>query len=218
MNETLKASQSHNRVKLYAKYLRGVGMDLGCGNDCLRLDNCTIRGWDLPDGDAQFLQGVENNSQDFIFSSHALEHMQSARGALINWSRVVKPGGYLMIVVPSWTFYENRLAPPSSFNSDHKQYFDVLPMPDDNGMSPFLSVGAMIEAGHVCDLRLCELFLELDGYDFGLMNRPTGIAFDQTAHPFNAQAQILYVFRKEGGGDLAPEVTTQGDNTETGKR
>lgn len=205
MKETSKAAHSPHRIKLYAKYLHGQGLDIGCGTDKLELENCEIRGWDMPDGDAQFLQGIKSESLDFIFSSHCLEHMESARVALGRWARCVKPGGVVFIVVPSWTFYEQRLAPPSRFNGDHKQYFDVLPMPDDSGMGPFLSVGEMIALGNSSDLALKELFLELDGYDFGLLCRPSGLAFDQTAPPFNAQAQLCFVFRKGGGGKALVE-------------
>lgn len=43
---------------------------------------------------------VKNNSQDFIISSHVIEHIFDPIGALLEWFRVTKRGGYIFSIVP----------------------------------------------------------------------------------------------------------------------
>jgi ubiquinone/menaquinone biosynthesis C-methylase UbiE len=80
--------------------------------------------YDRPQGDAQMLSNVADQTFDFIFSSHCLEHMRDPYEALSNWIRVVRPGGYLVISVPDEDLYEQGVW-PSTFNSDHKFSFTI---------------------------------------------------------------------------------------------
>ena len=43
---------------------------------------------------------MEDNSVDFVISSHVIEHFPDPIKALREWYRVVKPGGYLYIIAP----------------------------------------------------------------------------------------------------------------------
>ena len=43
---------------------------------------------------------VPNESQDFVLSSHVLEHFSDPIKALKEWHRVVKQGGYIFMIVP----------------------------------------------------------------------------------------------------------------------
>jgi SAM-dependent methyltransferase len=43
---------------------------------------------------------LDDNSVDFVLSSHVIEHFPDPIKALKEWYRVVKPGGYLYIVAP----------------------------------------------------------------------------------------------------------------------
>jgi len=43
---------------------------------------------------------LEDNSVDFVVSSHVIEHFPDPIKALKEWYRVVKPGGYLYIIAP----------------------------------------------------------------------------------------------------------------------
>jgi ubiquinone/menaquinone biosynthesis C-methylase UbiE len=114
----------HNR------YFIGKGIDIGCGDDNLgRLRHVfrgiqDVRPWDLPDGDAQYLESVSDNEYDFVVSSHCLEHMVDVRIALKNWIRVCKPNGYLVITVPDEEMYEQGIW-PSQYNPDHKWSFTL---------------------------------------------------------------------------------------------
>src|SRR5437588_6861904 len=83
------------------RYFVGDGLDVGGGYDPLwnyrelfpAMRSC--RNWDVEDGDAQMLAGVDDEAFDFVHSSHCLEHMVDPQVALANWFRVCKAGGYL---------------------------------------------------------------------------------------------------------------------------
>lgn len=126
--QSKSAKRRYNNGNFHSKYFRGEGIDVGAGNDTLgHLTNQfpgikSVRGWDMPDGDAQYLVTIENNTFDFLHSSHCLEHMEDHGVALFNWIRVVKPGGYLVITIPEEVMYEHSHW-PSRFNDDHKWSF-----------------------------------------------------------------------------------------------
>lgn len=108
----------------FEKYLTGDGIDIGAGRDALKVESGQVTSWDINKGDAQVLDGVLNDSFDFAYSSHCLEHMRDVGEALTNWARVVKPGGYLYIVVPDYLYYE-KLRWPSVFNEGHNHTFSM---------------------------------------------------------------------------------------------
>ena len=111
-------------------YFVGDGLDVGGGLDPLWLYReffprmTAARIWDKEDGNAQILSGVEDQSLDFIHSSHCLEHLQDPTEGLKNWFRVVKPGGHLVVTVPEEDLYEQGQF-PSTFNRDHKWTFTI---------------------------------------------------------------------------------------------
>ena len=83
-----------------------------------------VDAWDTPQGDAQYMRGINDNKYDFVHSSHCLEHMEDPIIALRNWIRITKPGGYLVITVPEEFLYEHGQW-PSRFNGDHKWSFSI---------------------------------------------------------------------------------------------
>ena len=42
----------------------------------------------------------DDNSQDYVISSHVFEHLPDPIGALNEWIRVIKDGGYIFMIVP----------------------------------------------------------------------------------------------------------------------
>jgi SAM-dependent methyltransferase len=70
------------------------------------------------------MQGVPDGAFDFLTSSHCLEHLHDPVEGLANWFRVVRPGGYLVIVVPDEDLFEQGQF-PSTFNRDHKHTFTI---------------------------------------------------------------------------------------------
>lgn len=50
--------------------------------------------------EATDLSGIAENHYDFLISSNCLEHIANPIKALLEWKRVVKPGGFLIVLVP----------------------------------------------------------------------------------------------------------------------
>lgn len=50
--------------------------------------------------DGNYLKAIADNSMDFLFSSHVLEHMENVVAAVMNWLRVVKPGCPVLMAIP----------------------------------------------------------------------------------------------------------------------
>jgi SAM-dependent methyltransferase len=129
LNEASKAiARRLHDIRFVTRYFVGDGIDVGAGNDSISQYHeffpgmRSLRAWDIPDGDAQLLAGVADESFDFVHSSHCLEHMHDPREALQNWFRVLKPDGHLICMVPDEDLYEQGQF-PSTFNSDHKWTF-----------------------------------------------------------------------------------------------
>jgi ubiquinone/menaquinone biosynthesis C-methylase UbiE len=111
-------------------YFKGKGIDVGCGSDPLSQYKElfplveSIDSYDKENGDAQYLLNIEDNSYNFLHSSHCLEHMEDFWIAICNWIRVVKSGGYLVIIVPDEDLYEQGIF-PSTFNKNHIWTFTI---------------------------------------------------------------------------------------------
>ena len=118
--ETSRAHNRRLREGFFKKYCNGEGLDIGYGGDVI-VPDCA--GWDLRNGDAQYLAGIDDESFDFVYSSHCLEHMYDVRIALKNWFRVVRKGGYLLLAIPHRDLYEKKKTLPSRWNADHKHMF-----------------------------------------------------------------------------------------------
>lgn len=131
MTGTSKALMRRVHDQRFAtRYFVGSGIDIGCGSDPIAQYHeqfpliTSVKSWDLPDGDAQYLATVPDASLDFAHSSHSLEHMVDPRIALMNWLRVLKPGGHLIVMVPDEDLYEQGKF-PSTYNDDHKWTFTI---------------------------------------------------------------------------------------------
>jgi len=124
--ETAKAHERRLRDGFFEKFCQGKGLDIGYGGDPVAP---SVRGWDFEHGDAQYMNGLDDESFDFVYSSHLLEHLPDIDAALTNWNRVLKPGGFLLLYLPHRDLYEKKAALPSRFNHDHVRYF--LPQNDE---------------------------------------------------------------------------------------
>jgi predicted SAM-dependent methyltransferase len=119
MNETEKTNKLRGS-KFLEQYMSGKLIDIGAGKDLV----CEwAERFDIEDGDANFITSYRKKaSYDTVHSSHCLEHMFDPKSALKEWWELVKPNGYMIIVVPDENLYEQGIW-PSNFNSDHKNTF-----------------------------------------------------------------------------------------------
>jgi SAM-dependent methyltransferase len=108
MTYETKKCYTRRLVQGHLQKLTGQGLDIGGGNDPLRPLSGDCRLWDQKngDGDARHLHGVQADSLDYVYSSHCLEHLSEPIEALQRWIDVIKPGGYLYLVVPDYDLYE----------------------------------------------------------------------------------------------------------------
>lgn len=189
--QSKSAKRRYNSGNFHSKYFRGSGIDVGAGNDNLgNLINhfpgiTSVRGWDMPDGDAQYLISIETNTFDFLHSSHCLEHMVYYDVALNHWIRVVKPGGYLIITIPDETMYEHNNW-PSHFNDDHKWSFR---MGNTSQLPKSVNVLSMLEK--INDMAVVQKIELIDEFYHTNIDRN----FDQTLLP-NTECCIEIILRK----------------------
>jgi SAM-dependent methyltransferase len=80
------------------------------------------------------------DSLDYVLSSHVLEHFFDPLGALLEWWRVIRPGGFLFMIVPhrDRTFDKDR--PRTSLRELIDRHTGRIPMPPDLDESQHHSV------------------------------------------------------------------------------
>jgi len=163
MNETSKTNLIRG-LEFEAQYLSGKVLDIGCGTDVV----CpNAQPFDLEHGDAQMIsQYLPAQSYDTVHSSHCLEHMANPESALSQWWSLVKPGGYLIVVVPHEDLYEQGIW-PSRFNSDHKATFRLGALSKFSPVS--FDLGAMVTT--LPNARVLSIEIQDQGYDYALMSR-----------------------------------------------
>jgi SAM-dependent methyltransferase len=199
MKECTKAAlRRMSDANFINRYFVGRGIDIGGAPDPLTLHAGffprmgAVDIWDLPQGDAQDMAGVADETYDFVNSSHCLEHLRDPVEGLRNWFRIVKPGGHLVVVVPDEDMYEQREW-PSTYNTDHKWTFT---MRKEASWSPN-SVNVMDLAtslGAAADVR--RLMMLDSAYRDDLPR------FDQTHMP-GVECGIEIVIRKRPAAEIA---------------
>lgn len=127
--ETARSHQSRIASKFYEKYMSGKGLDIGYRGDGEEnkdtqpvLDSATGIDLDYPGYDGLYLP-FDDESQDYIFSSHCLEHMSDPYKVIKEWYRVLKIGGHMVITVPHQFLYERKLKLPSKWNGGHRRFY-----------------------------------------------------------------------------------------------
>ncbi len=114
-------------MPLAVQYLRGIGLDIGCGRDrvlpqCIPIDNSPHVSLPAGHRDGLDLAAFGDGALDYVFSSHFLEHVEDTKAALREWWRVIKPGGHLVLYLPHKELYPNIGV--EGGNPDHKHDFE----------------------------------------------------------------------------------------------
>ena len=122
--QTSKGYEAQKCRYRVASFLRGRGLDIGCGSEkvCkeaigidvapgadITLDLSADRALDLF-GDGAF---------DYVFSSHCLEDFNCTAAILKEWWRVIRPGGYLVLYLPDRKFYPQKGTAGANPNHQH---------------------------------------------------------------------------------------------------
>ena len=191
MQETSKSIPIRTKLNHYQLYLNGLGIDIGAGNDPLTSPFASdIYQFDVMQGDAQTLASIPANTFDFAYSSHCLEHMRDVDDAIENWSRVIKPNGFIFFTVPDFTLYEKHRF-PSVYNSDHKHTFSMhinrIVTGRDNHFNIGYDLFPILEKHNIL---MIDSALEDDGFDYTLPNN-----IDQT-NGMPALCQIRIIGKK----------------------
>lgn len=163
MNEASKTNKIRGE-QFIDRYLREKVIDIGAANDLV----CQwAERFDIEDGDANFITEFRSpGSYDTVHSSHCLEHMPDPRRALHEWWSLVKPGGFLIIVVPHEDLYEQG-SWPSVFNADHKVTFRLDKR---NSWSP-VSFDIRDLVGALPECQILEAAVQDQGYDYSLQSK-----------------------------------------------
>jgi SAM-dependent methyltransferase len=183
MDETSKTNKVRG-AGFAAKYLQGKVLDIGCGKDIV----CPgAQPFDQEHGDAQRISAfLPKESYDTVYSSHCLEHMPDPLGALAQWWSLVKPGGFLVTVVPHEDLYEQGVW-PSRFNSDHKATFRL------GGQTKFSPVSHDIQAiiAALPGANVVSVEVHDQGYDYSLMSNKDTVKNPRPLLPLKVARKLL---------------------------
>ncbi len=144
-NKDFKSNSEAHAMSLLCD---GVGIDVGCGGEKTRPNAIGV---DITPGGSKGVYGgqksvasaaditasgdylpmFENGALDFVISRHNLEHYQDYIKALLEWTRVLKPGGLLGIVAPDHEWVDTIRLDPTHYHvftqDSLKRLFGLLP-------------------------------------------------------------------------------------------
>ena len=190
--ETSKCYEKRKIFGHFEKYLVGNGIDVGAGQDCLTIPNGSVINWDKKDGNGSELKKIENNSLDFVYSSHFLEHVPNLTIAIRNFKRVLKPNGILYFTVPDFELYEKKNW-PSNHNKSHKHSFSINITRKETQRENHWNIQEDLQPLlNNFGFSIIECYLEDDNYD-----RNIDLKIDQTKEKEKmVLAQICIIARK----------------------
>lgn len=89
--------------------------------------------------DAVNIYDVKNAVYDFCFSSHSLQNIANPLKAIAEWLRILKTGGYCVIVVPEKSMCFDHKRQLSKFDTLLKQYINNVSEHDLSTLAEILS-------------------------------------------------------------------------------
>jgi len=177
------------------KYFVGNGIDIGGGGDSLEKytylfpNILSVKNYDRPDGNAEDLREIEDDTYDFVHSSHCLEHLDSPIRGLNNWLRILKPKGYLIVTVPDEDLYEQGVF-PSTWSNEHKWTFTIYKDNSWNKDTSINLVGLITRVSYSISVEKIELL----NYTFDI-HKPRE---DQTLTSMITESCIEFIVQKVG--------------------
>ena len=183
--------------KFVSTYFKGKGIDIGGKPDPLSIYQNffplieSVKVWDLQDGDAQYMDGVQDETFDFVHSSHTLEHMQDPFVALKHWIRITKSGGFIVITIPDEDLYEQGDF-VNKFNKYHNFTFTINKQLSwsDSSVNVTDLISALGDSVSVHKIELID-----SGYRYEIPR------FDQTRTPISESA-IEFILRKRTKAEI----------------
>lgn len=101
----IKIGPGSRYIENFAKeFCKGHGLNIGYGTESgkIFLSDCEYK--DIKNGqDCSTCSFIPDNSLNFIFSSHTLEHLDDWKYSLKNWLLKIKNGGCLFLYLPHYT-------------------------------------------------------------------------------------------------------------------
>lgn len=130
----MNVSEISKHRALVIGYCNGCGLDLGSGGDPIKPSAIQV---ELPNpycplfddryppqllGDATNLHWFRDGVLDYVFSSHLIEDFNypDQERILREWSRVLRPGGHLVIIAPEKFRWEQALSAGQPPNLAHR--------------------------------------------------------------------------------------------------
>jgi SAM-dependent methyltransferase len=125
--ESMKSYRAKVESGFWAKYIKGsavldIGFRGGVHDASPIVEGAVGVDIDFPGYDGRTLP-FPAESQDAVYSSHCLEHVEDPITAIREWHRVIKTGGHVITVVPHAFLYERRSQLPSTWSCAHLRVY-----------------------------------------------------------------------------------------------
>ncbi len=193
---TTYSSETSKFRQLLLPFCQGYGIDIGFGGDAVAAHAIRM---DLPQpyasagdasvqlgGDCRNLLWFRDDVLEFVYSSHVLEDFpeELTASVLEEWSRVLKPGGNLVLLLPDQVRYASYCARVGAPQNDHHSIahfsFDYV-----SGVARKLG-----------NLEVVASFPELGDYSFGVVFRKNAATHSQSNQLAALEAKLADTFRE----------------------
>jgi SAM-dependent methyltransferase len=110
--------------------------------------------------EATKLTSIPNEKYDFVISSNCLEHIANPLKAIQEWTRILKPGGLLLLVVPNKEYCFDHGRPDTEFEHILKDYNNSVGEDDLTHLEEILNMHDLEmdkPAGNISEFRSSSL-------------------------------------------------------------
>lgn len=120
-------SESAKIRERITKYLSGKIVDIGCGSekitpDAIGIDGRTMGHVSMVIDHLDSFSVEMYGTADVAFSSHVLEHTEDDYKTLQEWTKLIKPGGLLILYLPDGRYYDNYTNPEHFRDYTYEQF------------------------------------------------------------------------------------------------